>query len=164
MIWVDYAILAIIVISTLVSLTRGFVREALSLAIWVGAFLIASWFYQDLAQYFTGIDDGMLRNALAVVALFISTLVVGALVNFLIGKLVEGTGLSGTDRVLGLVFGAIRGVLIVTLVLFIIDSFTTLSDSDWWRQSQLIPQFGLMIQWLFEFLQESSSFLPQQQA
>jgi membrane protein required for colicin V production len=162
MVWVDYAIIIVIALSTLISLTRGFVREAFSLAIWIAAFFVASWFYQDLAVYFTSFTDTTVRNGLAAVILFVLTLIVGALVNFLLGKLVDGTGLTGTDRVLGLVFGAARGVLIVTLVLFVIDSFTALAASDWWQQSQLIPHFAVFVQWFFEFLESNSSFLPQQ--
>lgn len=162
MVWVDYAIIIVIALSTLISLTRGFVREAFSLAIWIAAFFVASWFYQDLAVYFTSFTDSTVRNGLAAVILFVLTLIVGALLNFLLGKLVDGTGLTGTDRVLGLVFGAARGVLIVTLVLFVIDSFTALSASDWWQQSQLIPHFAVFVQWFFEFLESNSSFLPQQ--
>lgn len=56
MIWVDYAILAIIGISTLVSLVRGFVKEAISVVIWIGAFFIASTFYSNLAVYLTNIS------------------------------------------------------------------------------------------------------------
>jgi membrane protein required for colicin V production len=162
MVWVDYAIIIVIALSTLISLTRGFVREAFSLAIWIAAFFVASWFYQDLAVYFTSFTDSTVRNGLAAVILFVLTLIVGALLNFLLGKLVDGTGLTGTDRVLGLVFGAARGLLIVTLVLFVIDSFTALSASDWWQQSQLIPHFAVFVQWFFEFLESNSSFLPQQ--
>jgi membrane protein required for colicin V production len=162
MVWIDYAIIIVIALSTLISLTRGFVREAFSLAIWIAAFFIASWFYQDLAVYFTGFEDVMVRNGLAAVCLFVVTLIVGALVNFLLGKLVAGTGLTGTDRVLGLVFGAIRGVLIVTLVLFMVDSFTALAASDWWQQSVLIPHFAVFVQWFFDYLVSNSSFFPQQ--
>lgn len=160
--WVDFAILAIIVLSTLVSLVRGFVREAVSLVIWIAAFFIASTFYPDLAVYFSNFEDPLVRNAIAIAALFIATLILGAMVNYILGQLVEKTGLSGTDRVLGLVFGALRGVLIVSALLFFIDSFTTLSDADWWANSQLIPHFGIFIQWFFEHIESSSSFIPKQ--
>ncbi|WP_036826790.1 CvpA family protein, partial [Photobacterium sanctipauli] len=139
MIWIDYVILGVIGFSALVSLIRGFVKEALSLVIWFAAFFVASNFYPQLAAHFTNFQDEMLRNGSAIAALFIATLIVGAVVNYVIGQLVHKTGLSGTDRVLGIVFGGVRGVLIVAAVLFFIDAFTGFSDADWWKQSQLIP-------------------------
>ncbi|AVJ55493.1 bacteriocin production protein [Idiomarina sp. OT37-5b] len=159
MLWIDFSIIGIIAISTLVSLVRGFIKEAVSLVIWVAAFFIASQFYQDLAVYITQLQDPMLRNGAAIAILFVVTLILGAIVNYILSKLVEHTGLSGTDRVLGLVFGALRGVLIVAALLFFMDSFTGLSDSQWWQDSVLIPHFGVFIQWFFEYLETSSSFL-----
>lgn len=103
MIWIDYVILAVIGFSALVSLIRGFVKEALSLVIWFTAFFVASNFYPQLAVYFTNFHDEMLRNGSAIAVLFIATLIVGAVVNYVIGQLVQKTGLSGTDRVLGVV-------------------------------------------------------------
>jgi len=161
MIWVDYAILAIIGISTLVSLVRGFVKEAVSVIIWIGAFFIASTFYPDLAVHLSNITDQFLRNAAAITILFASTLIIGALVNYIIGQLVSKTGLSGTDRVLGLIFGGLRGVLIVSAILFLLDAFTPSASSQWWLNSLLIPEFQLIVVWFFEYLQQSSSFLIQ---
>ena len=159
MIWIDYAILAVIGVSTLISLVRGFVKEAVSVVIWIGAFFIASTFYVNLASLLTNISDQFLRNAAAIAILFIITLVLGALVNYVIGQLVSKTGLSGTDRVLGLAFGALRGVLVTSAMLFFMDAFTTFSSSDWWQGSQLIPHFTLVVEWFFEYLKQSSSFL-----
>ncbi|NBI43560.1 colicin V synthesis protein [[Haemophilus] felis] len=156
---IDYIIIGIIVFSVLVSLWRGFVREVLSLASWLIAFFVASHFYPYLATYFTQIESPYLRNGAAIAALFIATLIVGALVNYLFGQLVDKTGLSGTDRVLGACFGLLRGVLIVAALLFFMDTFTNFSQTDWWKESKLIPHFSFVVEWFFQQLQASSSFL-----
>ena len=159
MVWIDYAILAVIGISALISLVRGFVKEAVSLIVWISAFFVASTFYLNLSTLLTNISDQLLRNAASIAILFISTLILGALVNYVIGQLVSKTGLSGTDRVLGIVFGALRGVLIIAAVLFFMDAFTPASSATWGQNSQLVPEFTLIVEWFFEYLKQSSSFL-----
>jgi len=159
MVWIDYAIIGVIAFSTLVSLTRGFVREALSMVIWVGAFFIAAHFYPYLTDYITGIQDEMLRKGAAIAILFVATLIVGAVISHVIGTLVKYTGLSGTDRVLGICFGALRGILIAAAMLFCLDSFTSLSNTDEWKQSELIPHFRYIIEWFFEYLRNNSDLL-----
>lgn len=161
MVWIDFVILAIIALSTVISLVRGFVKEAISLIVWILAFFIASYYYPYLAVYFTTLDDEFLRNALAIAILFVCSLILGALVNFLISKLVQSTGLSGTDRVLGLIFGALRGVLLVSAMLFFVDAFTGIAKTDWWQASRLIPEFKFIIEWFFDYLQNHSSFMQQ---
>ena len=159
--WVDYAIIGVIILSALISIVRGFVKEALSLISWVLAFFIASRFYMYITSYLTCFDSDVIRIAVAIAILFISTLIVCAIISYIIGQLVQKTGLSGTDRVLGICFGVLRGILVVALVLFFIDTFTPLSQSQEWKQSQLIPHFHFIIRWFFDFIQQSSSFLVQ---
>ena len=160
MVWIDYAILIVIGISTVISLVRGFAKEAMSLVVWFAAFFIASQFYQDLAVHLTQMSDETMRNGVAIAILFIATLIIGALVNYLLGQLVSKTGLSGTDRVLGLCFGALRGALIVSEILFFLDAFTGSPNQYWWKESELVPQFGVVIQWFFDYLENTSSFVP----
>ncbi|MGF7432893.1 CvpA family protein [Pasteurella bettyae] len=156
---IDYIIIGIILFSIVVSLLRGFVREVMSLASWVVAFIIASQFYPYLANLLTQIESEYIRNGAAIGILFILSLIVGAVINYVVGQLVDKTGLSGTDRVLGACFGFLRGVLIVAALLFFVDTFTNLDQSELWKESKMIPHFGFIVEWFFEQLQANSSFL-----
>ncbi|WP_163937460.1 CvpA family protein [Paraferrimonas sp. SM1919] len=160
MVWIDYLIIGIIAISTLVSLVRGFAKEAMSLVVWITAFIISSRFYEDLSVHLTQIDNPTVRTASAIGILFIATLIIGAMVNYILGQLVIKTGLSGTDRVLGLCFGAIRGVLITSLMLLFLDTLTPANQSQWWQQSVLIPELSVVVEWFFDLMKQNSSLLP----
>ncbi|KYK94321.1 CvpA family protein, partial [Aggregatibacter actinomycetemcomitans] len=83
----------------------------------------------------------------------------GAIVNYVLGQLVDRTGLSGTDRVLGACFGLLRGILIVAAMLFFLDTFTGSNQTDWWKESKLIPHFRFVVDWFFQQLQANSGFL-----
>ena len=141
MTWVDYAILAIIGISALISIFRGLVREVLSLLAWGCAFWVAWSFMQEAAGWFGGVVSvPSARLVLGFATLFVGTLLVAGLVNLLIGKLIASTGLTGTDRMLGVLFGVGRGVVIVaTLVL--VARLTPVPQDPWWRASLLLPRF-----------------------
>ncbi|MGH8537606.1 MAG: CvpA family protein [Gammaproteobacteria bacterium] len=152
MIWVDYAILAIIGLSALISIWRGLIREVLSLLAWILAILVAVTFMRPLADLLTPyISMPSARLIIAFVALFIATLLCGAIINFVIAKLVMSSGLSGTDRVLGIVFGVARGALVVG-VLVLIARLTPLPQDPWWEQSVLLGRFEAMALWLRSYL------------
>ena len=145
--WVDWAIIAIVAISSLISLSRGFIKEALSLLTWIVAGVVAWLFGGALSQHLAGyIDTPSVRIIAACALLFVVTLMVGALINYLIGALVKATGLSGTDRLLGMVFGAARGGLLVVVLVGLV-SLAPVQDDSWWRESQLMPHFLLVADW-----------------
>lgn len=157
--WVDYAIIIIISFSVLISLIRGFVRETLSLLTWIAAFLIAFNFGNTLGDLFKdNIASQSARLAIGGGILFISTLIVGAIVNYLVSSLVEKTGLTGTDRVLGLILGGARGVLIVA-VLILLANYSSISKDDSWTKSVLVPHFQPCAQWIEEFIPEAFNFV-----
>lgn len=146
--WADWTLVAIIVISSLISIKRGFVKEAISLAIWALAFFIAVAFDHRLATLLQGlIESASLRFMVSFVALFAATMVVGAMVNYLLGELVKMTGLSGTDRLFGMAFGLVRGVIVVMAILILLPMVIPVQQDEWWRHSLLIPQFQLMEHW-----------------
>ncbi len=151
MLWVDWAILIIIGISAGISLIRGFVREALSLAGWIIAFFVAKGFYLELSSLLVDyIETPSLRFGAAWAALFLASLTLTGLINYLIGRLVEKAGLSGMDRIMGMAFGALRGVLIVSLIVIGLRAFTPVQQDPWWKQSQLIPHVEILGNWFYD--------------
>jgi membrane protein required for colicin V production len=145
-------IVGIILLSALVSLVRGFVREAFSLAVWVLAFWVSWSFFRDLAVPLQAwIGSPTVRLGIAFAALMIATLTVGGLVNYLIIQLVERTGMSGTDRLIGMIFGAARGVLLVA-ILVLLAGLTSLPREDWWLESTLVGYFQELSFWLRDLL------------
>jgi len=74
-------------------------------------------------------------------------LIAGAIVSFLMRKLIAGSGLSGSDRMLGMVFGLARGLVLVTLTILLLG-FTPLPRDPWWHRSQLVPAFEGYATWL----------------
>lgn len=153
MIWVDWVILAIIGVSALISLLRGFVREALSLAGWIAAFFLAKMFYEPFAELLVDhIETNSIRLGVAWVGIFIATLVVAGIINYLVGRMVDAAGMSGTDRFLGMFFGALRGVLIVALIVLALKQFTPVPKDKWWDQSDLIPHMEIVATWFYEKL------------
>lgn len=143
---------AIIVVSSLISLSRGFVKEALSLLTWIVAGAVAWMFGGALAQHLGEyIQTPSARIIAACALLFIATLLLGALVNYLIGELIRVTGLSGTDRFLGMVFGGARGVLLVVLLVGLL-SLAPVQQDPWWQQSVLMPHFLMVADWSKNFI------------
>jgi membrane protein required for colicin V production len=152
MIWVDYGILIIVALSALISVMRGFVREALSLVAWVAAFWVAFAFHQHLATFFANyIEAPSLRLMSAFALLFVVTLIICAIINNLVAQLVKKTGLSGTDRMLGVLFGVARGAVLVA-ILVLLAGLTPLPEDPWWKESIFIVHFQSMALWLRDFL------------
>jgi len=150
--YADYVVLAIIAISMLVGAVRGFVKEAFSLLVWAAAFLIAFQYSGALAmQLENQIELPSVRTSLAFAGLFIGVLLVGGLLTYLVGMLVEKTGLSGTDRLLGGVFGGARGLALV-LALMLVAGLTPVPQDPWWQQSRAIQSLMPLAEWASRFL------------
>jgi membrane protein required for colicin V production len=146
--WTDYIIIGVLALSVFVGLWRGLISEVMALAIWIAAFWVAWSFGPAVARHFEHVIE--LPSARIIVGYglcFVAVLILGALLRFVISRLVESTGLSGTDRLLGMLFGLVRGVLLVTLLVFLIG-FTAFTRDPWWQQSVLLPQFQHVAAWL----------------
>jgi membrane protein required for colicin V production len=152
MLWIDYVIIGIIGLSAIISVVRGFVKEVLSLVAWVLAFWVALTFSPQLSVLLSNyITTPSVSLFTAIAALFVITLILSALVNHLIAAIVEKTGLSGTDRMLGVLFGFLRGAAIVTL-LVLLASATPMPNDDWWQNAILIEHFEKLAIWAKQFL------------
>ena len=141
MAWTDLAILAIIGVSAVLSLFRGFVRESISLAGWVAGLWMAFNYMRVGAEYFVRwVETPELRLVLGFVVILAVVLVIASVVGRVAGGLVNATGLGATDRVLGMIFGAGRGAIIVAC-LILVAGFANLNAHPWWDESTLIPAF-----------------------
>lgn len=133
----DVAIVAVVLISAGLGLARGLIKEVLSLLIWATALVLALAFGASVAELL-GLDlSPRLQNAIGFVAVFVGVLILGAICQRLVGGLVKSTGLSGTDRLLGLLFGAARGGVVVIVGLVALRPFA--EERSWWTDSQLVP-------------------------
>lgn len=153
--WLDYALLGIVAVSILIGIIRGFVREVISVVVWVAAFLIAMRYGAQAGDYLSPwIASSMIRWVLGFGGLFVLTLILGALVGYVGRALVGKTGLSGTDRLLGVVFGGVRGGLLVGLII-LGAGLTAIPQAPWWQASVVVqgyqpwvchPQVGSWLQ------------------
>lgn len=155
MTWPDYAILAVIAVSVVVGALRGFIKEVFSLLVWAAAFLVAYYFAGDVADLMkNAVTLPSARVAMGFAGLFIAVLLIGGLLNYLLGRLVESTGLTGTDRLLGGVFGAARGLAII-LVVLLVAGFTPIPGDPWWKESRTISRLMPMVKWVAGYFPES---------
>lgn len=136
----DGVILAVIAISTAFGLYRGFVREAFSLAGWVAAYVVARLFHPALEVMLADvIATPSLRLAAAWGGLFVATLLLVALAGYMIRSLMEEAGISAVDRVLGALFGLVRGGILVLAVLVLLAPLVR--NDAWWREARFPAAF-----------------------
>lgn len=150
--WVDIAIIVVIGLSVLTGLFRGFVKELIALCSWVLAIgfgfkyspLLDPW----LSPY---IQESSMRSAAGFILILFATLLVGGVVNALLSFILKRTGLSGTDRTLGMGFGFIRGVFIVALLMVAVK-MTSLPSQEYEQKSKLYARFEPVVAVIYEHL------------
>jgi membrane protein required for colicin V production len=159
----DYSVLAILVLSILLSMVRGVVREILSLAGWVVAFMVANSFAAGFAPLLpSGISGESLRLLLAFAALFLSSLLAMGLITMLISALVKTVGLGFADRFMGSLFGFARGLLVV-LLMVLAAGLTALPQEPFWKKAVLSKPLEMaammVIPWLPRDLSKRISYV-----
>lgn len=149
--WVDYVIIAVIGLSVITGLFRGFVKELIALSVWVLAIWLALNYSQTVSIWFTSyIADQTVRTVAGFVAILVVVVIAGGLVNAFLSFILHRSGLSGTDRLLGLGFGFVRGVFIVTLLMLVVK-MTSMPYQEYERQSLLYAQFNPLVNWLYGY-------------
>lgn len=138
---VDWVIIGIVVVSTLMSLWRGAGREIFSVITWVAAIYVGVKFATRLDGLFLHfIETQSVRFAAGFLVLFIIVMILGGLLGKLLSSFISFTGLTVVDRILGVLFGMARGVLILA-VLVVLAKYTTIPNDAWWKTSKLLPYF-----------------------
>lgn len=132
----DYGVIAILLASLALGLWRGLIGEVLALLAWVLAGLAAWQLGPEVGALITAIADPGLRVLAGYAAVFVGVLIVLALVRLAVRGLLKALGLTAVDRVLGVVFGVARGLLIV-FILVAIGGMTSLPKEVWWRNASL---------------------------
>jgi len=139
----DLVLLAILIISTVVGVMRGFVKEALSIISWILAFWLGYTYCVEAGEWlaqFASLGEGRLRNSAGFGLIFITTLFVFAIISYAITKLIVRGPIKGVDRVLGVATGFVRGVAVAAVLLVLMQALG-MNSSDFWKKSKFVPHF-----------------------
>jgi membrane protein required for colicin V production len=135
----DYMLIAIVVLSTVIGLMRGLISEVIALAAWVLAFVVARQFGGDVAMLLpASLQDPGLRMVCGFALAFIAVLLLCGLLRWVLRSLIKASGLDFPDRVLGGLFGLARAGFILLLIV-VGAAFTSAPEQMWWRAAVLTP-------------------------
>lgn len=152
--WVDLTIIAIIGLSIITGLVRGFVKEFIALCVWIMAIWLAFKYSASLDPFLQKyIQDQTVRKVTGFVAILVATLILGGIVNALLSFILKKSGLSGTDRILGMGFGFLRGVFIVALIMVVLR-MTSMPYEQYSNDSRLYAKFDPVVVWLYDLMPE----------
>lgn len=147
--WVDIVLGGAVLISALIGIARGLIKEVLSLLAWVIAIWVA-WKFADMVadKYIRGlIDDPTISYLAAFGGLFLVSMFALGLFNMLISSFLASSGLGGIDRMLGMVFGLLRGLIIAAGLVFVGKFIPPVHEMKMWQESKLQPTFGALVEW-----------------
>ncbi|GGC90366.1 CvpA family protein [Undibacterium terreum] len=153
----DYLVVFILLCSVVISTMRGLVKEILSLASWVVAFVVANAFSATLAEWMPDVLPGqMARLIVAFIALFIGVRLLMSLLTMAVDAVIKAAGLSLADRGLGGLFGLARGCVIV-MAAVLLCGMTSIPRQDFWKQALLSPVAESAATTIMPFLPDSVS-------
>ncbi len=152
MIWIDFTLIGLVFMCFIIGLLRGFIKEFFSLAFWMLACWVSLRFSREFSVFLEStISHPPARTVASFMGLLVITLSFGSLIGLLMNILTKNTGLTFTDRFGGMIFGIIRGMVVVTVVV-IVAGLTPLPKDSWWTKSTLIPPFQSLAVWLRDHL------------
>ena len=153
--WFDWVLVVTIGLSMLISLVRGFVKEVISLLTWGLAIWVTCHYTEQVSILLVEhISNDVTRMLASVGLLFFATLIGGVMINAVVSGALSRSGLSFADRMLGVVFGAGRGLLVGALVVFL-GGVTMMSEAQWWSQAKLVPYFERGAVWIAAVMPEA---------
>ena len=151
----DWVVVVILGLSALLSLWRGFVREAFSLAGWVLAFVVANLAAMTVAEAIGDlIANRTGRYIVAWALLFVLVLVASSFAARLLSKLIAASGLGVLDRLLGMIFGLARGALIVMALVFVVREVIPESERSLLAEAELMPHIDVLLSWTMRTYEE----------
>ena len=149
--WIDYVIIGVLVLSALTGFVRGFIKEVIALGVWVAAVWVAFVYAKPVAAWLgTYIQDKSVQVVLAYVVIVVGTVFIGGILNTMLSFILHHSGLSGTDRLLGLIFGAVRGVFVIALVMVVIR-ISAFPEDEYKKKAQLYTYFTPLVNWMYQY-------------
>jgi membrane protein required for colicin V production len=159
----DLLILGVLVVSMVLGLVRGFVREAIAVLAWLGGLWLA-WRYAPLIEPFLGgaVGEPPVSTWTARALIVLAVLIVGWLIAGILSHLLRHSGLSLlVDRLLGATFGLLRGAVVVA-VFVLLGQFVEMTEVAWWQQSKLLPYAAELAGWIQTFAETGMKVLEEQ--
>ncbi|MGQ7843557.1 CvpA family protein [Granulosicoccus sp. 3-233] len=147
---VDVVILALLAIAAVVGALRGFLREAMSLLVWLAAILLTLVYTSRFAGILPieKVGSGQTRASISALVLFAGTLMVGNFINWVVGRATRRKAIAPPDRIIGAVFAFARALVMMTLLVLMANAVPDLREETWWRESRTLPMFQQMAQFI----------------
>lgn len=150
--WVDGVILAILALSMVTGLVRGLIKESVALCVWILAIWFAIHDFHLISQWLSRyVTDNTVRALATVLLIIIGAVLIGSIINGALSFLLRRAGLSGTDRLLGMIFGLIRGIFIVSILILAANITALAPAAEYSKQSALYNQFMPIVNWLSSY-------------